>query len=108
MADFKGRLVGPWEIGQKIGSGSFAVVWKGRHKETGEEVAIKEISTDSLSKKLQRSLESEVSILKRITHRNIVHLRDVLEVRCCTEVKLWGSFGLFFYFQELERLERLW
>lgn len=49
------------------------------HKETGKVVAIKEISTDRLNKKLKQSLESEVSILKQIRHKNIVHLEDVVE-----------------------------
>ena len=75
-------MIGDWELVQNIGAGSFAVVWKARHIATGEVVAIKEISTDKLNKKLKQSLESEVSILKQITHKNIVQLLEVIEVRC--------------------------
>jgi len=75
------RCVGDWVITQNIGAGSFAVVWKARHAITGQVVAIKEISTDKLNKKLRQSLETEVSILKQITHRNIVQLLEVIEVR---------------------------
>ena len=75
------RCVGGWVLTQNIGAGSFAVVWKARHAVTGQIVAIKEISTDKLNKKLRQSLETEVSILKQITHRNIVQLLEVIEVR---------------------------
>lgn len=74
------RFVGEWVLTQNIGAGSFAVVWKARHAVTGQIVAIKEISTDKLNKKLRQSLETEVSILKQITHRNIVQLLEVIEV----------------------------
>jgi serine/threonine protein kinase len=75
------RSVGDWVLTQNIGAGSFAVVWKARHAITGQIVAIKEISTDKLNKKLRQSLETEVSILKQITHQNIVQLLEVIEVR---------------------------
>ena len=74
-------LIGDWVLGSKIGAGSFAVVWRAKHALTGQLVAIKEISTDKLNKKLKQSLESEVSILKQITHKNIVQLLEVIEVR---------------------------
>ncbi|KAL0033084.1 hypothetical protein WJX79_002163 [Trebouxia sp. C0005] len=79
MSDSNLRSVASWVLQQKAGSGSFAIVWKAMHKETGKVVAIKEISTDRLNKKLKQSLESEVSILKQIRHKNIVHLEDVVE-----------------------------
>jgi serine/threonine protein kinase len=73
-------VVGDWVLCNRIGAGSFAVVWKAKHALTGQVVAIKEISTDKLNKKLKQSLESEVSILKQITHKNIVKLLEVIEV----------------------------
>ena len=81
MEQGKGKVIGDWVLDQNIGAGSFAVVWKARHAMTGQVVAIKEISTDKLNKKLKLSLESEVSILKQITHKNIVQLLEVIEVR---------------------------
>lgn len=75
------RLVGDWILDHKIGRGSFAVVWKARHRATGQVVAIKEIATDKLNQKLKQSLECEISILKRVEHRNIVRLFDTREVR---------------------------
>lgn len=80
MPDTTSRRVANWVLQEKIGRGSFAVVWKAVHADTGNCVAVKEISTDRLNKKLKQSLESEVSILKQIRHQNIVRLEDVVEV----------------------------
>ncbi|KAI3429516.1 hypothetical protein D9Q98_005605 [Chlorella vulgaris] len=73
------RVVGTWALSAQIGSGSFAVVWRARHVESGQEAAVKEINLSKLNAKLRQSLESEVSILKRINHDNIVKLHEVLE-----------------------------
>lgn len=74
------RAVGDYMLHERIGSGSFADVWRAEHRVTRNVVAIKEIATDRLNRKLRQSLESEVSILKRISHRNIVQLHTVIEV----------------------------
>lgn len=87
MPDTTSRSVADWVLQEKIGRGSFAVVWKAVHAKTGHCVAVKEISTDRLNKKLKQSLESEVSILKQIRHQNIVRLEDVVEVTIRTFVK---------------------
>ncbi|PSC74948.1 Kinase superfamily isoform 4 isoform A [Micractinium conductrix] len=73
------RAVGQWLLSTHIGAGSFAVVWKARHAATGAEAAVKEINLAKLNAKLRQSLESEVSILKRIRHGNIVQLLEVVE-----------------------------
>lgn len=73
------RVVGDYRVGRQIGSGSFSVVWHARHIVHGTEVAIKEIVTGRLNKKLQESLMSEIFILKRITHPNIIQLHDIIE-----------------------------
>lgn len=78
-----GRVVGDYLVGRQIGSGSFSVVWHARHRVHGTEVAIKEIVTNRLSERLQESLMSEIFILKRINHPNIVRLHDIIEVLLC-------------------------
>ncbi len=75
------RLVGRWALLTHIGAGSFAIVWRARHVDSGAEAAVKEINLSKLNSKLRQSLESEVSILKRVRHENIVTLLEVLEVR---------------------------
>lgn len=75
-----GRVVGDYIVGRQIGSGSFSVVWHARHRVHGTEVAIKEIATGRLNKKLQESLMSEIFILKKIIHPHIIRLHDIIEV----------------------------
>jgi serine/threonine protein kinase len=77
-----GRVVGEYEIGKQIGSGAFSVVWLGRRRGGGggREVAVKEIMLDRLNKKLRDSLLSEVYILRRISHPNIIALFDFIQV----------------------------
>ncbi|RZR78430.1 hypothetical protein BHM03_00003763 [Ensete ventricosum] len=75
-----GRLVGDYIIGPMIGAGAFSTVWLARHRIQGTEVAVKEIAMARLSEKLQRSLLSEVSILGRINHPNIISLYDFIQV----------------------------
>ncbi|KDP24546.1 hypothetical protein JCGZ_25110 [Jatropha curcas] len=79
QATGRGRIVGDYLVGRQIGSGSFSVVWRARHRIHGTEVAIKEIATSRLNKKLQDSLMSEIFILKRINHPNIICLHDIIE-----------------------------
>jgi serine/threonine protein kinase len=80
QATGRGRVVGEYLVGRQIGSGSFSVVWHARHRVHGTEVAIKEIATGRLNKKLQESLMSEIHILKRINHPNIIRLHDIIQV----------------------------
>lgn len=47
-------------------------------QDTNALVAIKAVIRSKLTTKLLENLESEISILKRITHRNIVELKDCL------------------------------
>ncbi|XP_062095465.1 serine/threonine-protein kinase ATG1c [Humulus lupulus] len=79
QANGRGRVVGDYLVGRQIGSGSFSVVWHARHRVHGTEVAIKEIATSRLNKKLQESLMSEIFILKKINHPNIIQLHDIIE-----------------------------
>ncbi|RLN40429.1 serine/threonine-protein kinase ATG1c-like isoform X1 [Panicum miliaceum] len=71
-----GRLVGEYELLRPIGSGAYSQVWLGRHRERGTEVAVKEIAMERLSRKLRESLLSEVDILRRIRHPNVIALHD--------------------------------
>ena len=100
------KLVGErWVLKHHVGAGSFAVVWKAQHRVTGEVVAIKEIKEVTNKKLMQaracagpapprapagvpdprgcgaQSLAGEISILKQITHKNIVQLLEVVEAR---------------------------
>ncbi|KAL7342541.1 Serine/threonine-protein kinase ATG1 [Rhodotorula toruloides] len=77
-ADDEDRI-GPYLIAEEIGRGSFATVYRGERQDTHAPVAIKSVIRSKLTSKLLENLESEISILKRITHRNIVELKDCLK-----------------------------
>lgn len=72
-------VVGDYVVGKQIGAGSFSTVWHARHRVHGTEVAIKEMATSRLNPKLQESLKSEIFILKKVNHPNIIRLHDMIE-----------------------------
>ncbi|GAA6004273.1 serine/threonine protein kinase ATG1 [Rhodotorula paludigena] len=71
--------IGPYTIADEIGRGSFATVYRGERLDSRAPVAIKSVIRSKLTTKLLENLESEISILKRIRHRNIVELKDCLK-----------------------------
>eukprot|EP00013_Stygamoeba_regulata_P016227 CAMPEP_0177672658 /NCGR_PEP_ID=MMETSP0447-20121125/25474_1 /TAXON_ID=0 /ORGANISM="Stygamoeba regulata, Strain BSH-02190019" /LENGTH=550 /DNA_ID=CAMNT_0019180371 /DNA_START=235 /DNA_END=1884 /DNA_ORIENTATION=- len=69
-----------WSDGTVLGSGSFADVYLGIHTGTGEQVAIKVIDVEKLrlkNAKITEHLKSEIRIMVRLQHNNILDLRDV-------------------------------
>ncbi|ONI23653.1 hypothetical protein PRUPE_2G200500 [Prunus persica] len=75
------RLIGDYILGPKVGSGSFAVVWRSRHRQLGIEVAVKEIDKKQLSPKVSDSLLKEISILSTINHPNIIRLFEAIQTQ---------------------------
>ena len=60
---------GKWSLGTKIGTGSFGVVHMGMNHRTGQLMAAKIME---LSSSLVKDIRSEVTLLKSLTHENIV------------------------------------
>jgi len=69
-----------YDIEQDLGKGAFSVVKRATHKKTGEKVAIKIIDkkTATTAQDTKR-LETEVTILKKVSHPNIICLKDLYE-----------------------------
>lgn len=63
---------------EKIGEGTYGVVYKGRHKKTGKIVAMKKIRLESDDEGVPSTAIREISLLKELQHANIVCLEDVL------------------------------
>ncbi|XP_011796303.1 PREDICTED: cyclin-dependent kinase 1-like isoform X3 [Colobus angolensis palliatus] len=63
---------------EKIGEGTYGVVYKGRHKTTGQVVAMKKIRLESEEEGVPSTAIREISLLKELHHPNIVSLQDVL------------------------------
>lgn len=74
------RVVGEYVLGPRIGSGSFAVVYRATHRTLALEVAVKEIDRKQLSRKVNDSLVKEIAILNQIDHPNIVRFHQSIEV----------------------------
>lgn len=68
----------------KIGEGTYGVVYKARDKITNEIVAVKKIRLDHEDEGLPSTAVREISLLKRLSHPNIVNMKEVVS----TENKL--------------------
>jgi len=73
---------------EKIGEGTYGVVFKGKNKKTGEIVAMKKIRLESEDEGVPSTAIREISLLKELQHPNIVGLQDVL----MQEAKLYLIF----------------
>jgi len=72
-----GKMIGDhYVIVSEIGEGAFAKVYKGAQTKSNQTVAVKSVPRAKLDKKTFQSLESEISILKKFQHENIVQLID--------------------------------
>ena len=75
----KRREVGDYWIDRKIGSGTYAKVYKCTHKATNDVYAMKVIDKKKISgKNLQANLELEISIMARFRHNNLVRLHHTM------------------------------
>ncbi|KAI6709558.1 negative regulator of the PHO system [Marssonina coronariae] len=72
---------------EKLGEGTYATVFKGRNRQTGELVALKEIHLDSEEGTPSTAIR-EISLMKELKHESIVSLHDVIH----TENKLMLVF----------------
>jgi len=61
----------------KIGKGSYSSVYKGFHKKSLKEVAVKRIEYVNIDIKLKNQINSEMNLMKKINHPNIVKLYDI-------------------------------
>lgn len=69
------KVVGDYQLKERIGKGNYADVYLGSHKTTGQKFAIKAISKDTFSEpKLLAGLESEIRIMREFQHPNILQL----------------------------------
>ena len=57
---------------EKIGEGTYGVVYKARNKKTGKHVALKKIRLESEEEGVPSTAIREISLLKELRHPNIV------------------------------------
>nr|XP_048307915.1 cyclin-dependent kinase 3 isoform X1 [Myodes glareolus] len=82
---------------EKIGEGTYGVVYKAKNKETGQIVALKKIRLDVETEGIPSTAIREISLLKELRHPNIVKLLDVVH----REKKLYLVFE--FLTQDLKK-----
>lgn len=63
---------------EKIGEGTYGVVFKAKNKKTGQLVAIKKIRMDADDQGVPATSIREISLLKELVHPNVVALLDVI------------------------------
>ncbi|KAF5936133.1 hypothetical protein HYC85_027262 [Camellia sinensis] len=90
MSDKKERafppVVGPFDVGkmdqyekvEKIGEGTYGVVYKARDRVTNETIALKKIRLEQEDEGVPSTAIREISLLKEMQHGNIVRLQDVV------------------------------
>ncbi|XP_031208439.1 cyclin-dependent kinase 3 [Mastomys coucha] len=63
---------------EKIGEGTYGVVYKARNRVTGQLVALKKIRLDLETEGVPSTAIREISLLKELKHPNIIKLLDVI------------------------------
>ncbi|CAN8284218.1 unnamed protein product [Cochlearia groenlandica] len=72
-----------YEIGKLLGTGNFAKVYHGTEIATGDDVAIKVIKKDLVSRRrgMTEQIETEISVMRLLRHPNVVELREVMATK---------------------------
>jgi len=83
---------------EKIGEGTYGIVYKAKDKKTGELLALKKIRLEAEDEGIPSTAIREISLLKQLQHPNIVRLYDVVH----TEKKLTLVFE--FLDQDLKKI----
>ncbi|KAG5414961.1 hypothetical protein IGI04_002528 [Brassica rapa subsp. trilocularis] len=72
------QLMDQYEKVEKIGEGTYGVVYKARDKVTNETIALKKIRLEQEDEGVPSTAIREISLLKEMQHSNIVKLQDVV------------------------------
>jgi calcium/calmodulin-dependent protein kinase I len=74
------KITENYDIKEEVGKGAFSVVKLAVNKKTGEKVAVKIINkTKASSEADAKRLQTEVEILKKVKHPNIISLKDLYD-----------------------------
>lgn len=66
----KGRFK---RFGEELGRGAYKIVYKGVDNETGREIAWNVINLNRLPKQDRVRIKSEIDLIKKLEHKNIIH-----------------------------------
>jgi serine/threonine protein kinase len=62
----------------KLGEGTYGIVYKSRDRETNEIVALKKIRLEHADEGIPSTAIREIALLQELRHPNIVHLKDIV------------------------------
>mmetsp|Transcript_18371 Transcript_18371/g.16028 ORF Transcript_18371/g.16028 Transcript_18371/m.16028 type:complete len:139 (+) Transcript_18371:75-491(+) len=74
---YKSRL-DRYQKTDKVGEGTYGVVYKGKDKQTDEIIALKKIRLEHDDEGVPSTAIREISLLKEVQHQNIVDLKEVI------------------------------
>lgn len=77
--DDEEQIYKKYELGRKLGQGSFGVVFELKNRETDQKFAMKIINKEKAGCKYAITFENEVLIMKSVTHQNLIRLEEVFE-----------------------------
>jgi len=80
-----------FEREEKLGEGTYGVVFKARDRQTNEVVALKKIRLENTDEGIPSTAIREISVLQELRHQNIVELKDIVH----GENKLYLIFEFF-------------
>lgn len=66
---------------EKLGEGTYGIVYKAQNKETGDIVALKRIRLDKEDEGIPCTAVREISLLRELHHTNVVKLLDILHTQ---------------------------
>lgn len=75
------KKVGNYLLVSKLGEGQFGTVYKATHQSTHEEFAVKTVAKNKINSnpKLKTLFDTEMAVMSKIRHPNILHLHEYLE-----------------------------
>jgi serine/threonine protein kinase len=75
-----GKKIGKYDLGKTIGSGNFSKVKQAVDTEANTMWAVKIIDKEQLQKeRMEEQLKREIAVMKKLSHPNVVQLREVMQ-----------------------------
>eukprot|EP00873_Tetraselmis_striata_P033335 jgi/Tetstr1/453599/TSEL_040556.t1 len=73
-----GDAMEKYEKLEKLGEGTYGVVYKARNRQTGHIIALKKIMLEQEDEGVPSTAIREISLLRELNHQNVVRLEDVV------------------------------
>jgi len=98
-----GKVEDFYSIHNELGRGTFSVVYEATHKQTGVKFALKFIDKKYVDKEDLVLLSREIEIMKRVSHPNVLYLKEMFETPNQISLVLELVAGGELFFKIVER-----